>query len=68
MKKPRKRKTTAEKLDSIVLRALAGYGEHCLLCGQKGWLPMSAHPTRWTCDAARSIRRVLREAGHKETP
>lgn len=59
-KKPRERKTPAERLDAIVLRALAEYGKHCRECGWHGWLPVQ--PQNWLEyeHAQRAIRRVLR--------
>lgn len=59
-KKPRK--TLAQKLDGIVLNAIAYYGKHSLLCGQQGWLPFA--PENWVGYgyARNAIRRALREA------
>lgn len=60
-KKPRKRKTPAERLDAIVLRALREYGRHCQTCGQMGWLVFQARTSQEYGHAQRGIRRVLRE-------
>ena len=59
-KKPR-RKTPAQKLNAIVLRALREYGRHCLACGQHGWMPFQARASQEYGYAQRAIRRVLRE-------
>lgn len=60
-RKPRKRKTPAQKLDAIVLRALAEYGRHCQTCGLMGWMVLQARTSQEYGHAQRAIRRVLRE-------
>ncbi len=60
-KKPRKRKTPAERLDGIVLRALREYGRHCRECGRNGWMPFQPETALEYGHAQRGILRVLRE-------
>ena len=59
--KPRKRKTPAQKLDAIVLRALREYGRHCRECGRNGWMPFQPDTALEYKHAQRGIHRVLRE-------
>lgn len=62
-KKPRKR-TPAQRLDAVVLRAMRLYGEHLDTCQRHGWGGMQAQAHISYRAAQKAIRRVLREVAH----